>query len=100
MVVFFALIFYIAIIGRIGIQFFKYNLPFMKRRGTHYLIWEKNGRFRWEYSKFKSEWDWDDNSKSYIGRNFDRLSQTAEPLVFFGGRLSNKPKTRGFASKV
>ncbi len=93
MVIFFALIFYIAIIGRIGLQFFKYNLPFMKRRGTHYLIWEKNGRFRWEYSKFKSEWDWpEDNSKSYIGRNFDRLSQTAEPLVFLVEGFPTNPR--------
>ncbi len=81
MVIFFALLFYIAIIGRIGIQFFKYNVPFLKRRGTHYLIWEKTGRFKWIYGKFKSEWEWADNSKSYIGRNFERLSQTAEPLV-------------------
>lgn len=93
MVIFFALVFYIAIIGRIGLQFFKYNIPFMKRRGTHYLIWEKNGRFRWEYSKFKSEWDWPaDNSKSYIGRNFDRLSQTAEPLVFLVEGFPTNPR--------
>ncbi len=92
MVIFFVLIFYIAIIGRIGLQFFKYNIPFMKRRGTHYLIWEKNGRFRWEYSKFKSEWDWNDNSKSYIGRNFDRLSQTAEPLVFLVEGFPTNPR--------
>lgn len=77
----FVLIFYILIIGRIGLQFFKYNVPFMKRRGTHYLIWEKTGRFKWIYGRFKSEWDWEDGSKSYIGRNFERLSQTAEPLV-------------------
>lgn len=81
MVIGFALIFYIAIIGRIGLQFFKYNVPFLKRRGTHYLIWEKSGRFKWIYGKFKSEWEWPDNSKSYIGRNFERLSQTAEPLI-------------------
>ena len=93
MLIFFIMIFYIAIIGRIGLQFFKYNIPFMKRRGTHYLIWEKNGRFRWEYSKFKSEWDWpDDNSKSYIGRNFDRLSQTAEPLVFLVEGFPTNPR--------
>lgn len=92
MVIFFGLLFYIAIIGRIGLQFFKYNLPFMKRRGTHYLIWEKNGRFKWEYSKFKSEWDWSDNSKSYIGRNFDRLSQTAEPLVFLVEGFPTNPR--------
>ena len=81
MVIGFVLIFYIMIIGRIGMEFFKYNVPFLKRRGTHYLIWEKTGRFKWIYGKFKSEWDWPDGSKSYIGRNFERLSQTAEPLV-------------------
>ncbi len=81
MVMFFAVLFYIVIIGRIGWQFFKYNVPFLKRRGSHYLIWEKTGRFKWIYGKFKSEWDWDDGSKSYIGRNFERLSQTAEPLI-------------------
>ena len=81
MVIGFGLIFYILIIGRIGWQFFKYNVPFLKRRGTHYLIWEKDGKFQWIYGRFKSEWEWSDGSKSYIGRNFERLSQTAEPLV-------------------
>lgn len=86
-VLFFGLIFiglmvYIAVIGRIGWQFFKYNFPFSKRRGTHYFILLRSGRFKWIYDKFKSVWTWSDGTKSYIGKKFDRMAQTAEPLIF------------------
>ncbi len=86
-VLFFGFIFillmgYIAVIGRIGWQFFKYNFPLTKRRGTHYLILGRDKRFKWIYSKFKSVWKWPDGTKSYIGKQFDRMTQTAEPLVF------------------
>ncbi len=90
--IFSALIFYIAIIGRIGLQFFKYNFPLMKRRGTHYLIQEKNGRYKWLYSSFKSQYKWPDGTVSYIGKNFDRLSQTAEPLVFLVEGFPTNPR--------
>lgn len=74
--------FYIAVIGRLGIQFFKYNFPLSKKRGTHYLILQRNGRFKWVYDRFKSVWVWPDKTKSFISKNFDRLAQSAEPLVF------------------
>ncbi len=84
---FFALIFivmilYIAIIGRIGWQFFMYNNPLTKKRGTFYLILLRNGRFKWVYGAFKTVWEWPDKSKTYIGKAFDRLYQTTEPLIF------------------
>lgn len=73
---------YIGILGKLGFQMFKYNVPLLKRRGCIYLIWEKNGRFKWCYEKFKSEWAWKDGSMTYISRNYDRISQSAEPLIF------------------
>lgn len=73
---------YIGILGKLGFQMFKYNVPLLKRRGCIYLIWEKNGRFKWVYGKFKSEWAWNDGSMTYISRNYDRISQSAEPLIF------------------
>ncbi len=81
-ILFIAMIAYIAIIGRIGWQFFKYNFPLTKKRGTFYLILQRSGRFKWVYSSFKSVWKWPDNTKSYISKRFDRMAQTAEPLVF------------------
>lgn len=82
MIAFLGLLFYILIIGRIGFQFFKYNFPMSRRRGTFYLIRLRNGRFKWVYDRFKSVWEWPDKTKSYIGKKFDRVSQTAEPLIF------------------
>lgn len=73
---------YIMVIGRIGWQFFKYNFPATKKRGTFYLLLLRSGRFKWIYTKFKTVWDWPDGTKTYIGKNFDRLAQTAEPLIF------------------
>lgn len=81
-VIFVLLLFYVAIIGRIGLQFFKYNVPFMKRRGTWYLIKQKDGRYKIIYDKFKTEWKWQDDTITTIRRNFERIAQTAEPLVF------------------
>ncbi len=80
--VFILLIGYIAVIGRMGFQFFKYNFPLSKRRGTFYLLLQRDGRFKWVYSKFKSVWEWPNGEKSYISKKFDRISQTAEPLIF------------------
>jgi hypothetical protein len=67
--------------GKLGWQFFKYNFPMTKRRGCHYLVWFKDGRFNWSYDKFKSEYDWPDGSKTYINRNYERIRQSAEPLI-------------------
>lgn len=80
--VFIGLMVYIAVIGRIGWQFFKYNFPLSKRRGTHYFILLRSGRFKWIYDRFKSVWKWPDGTKSYISKKFDRMAQTAEPLIF------------------
>lgn len=80
--IFIALIMYIAVIGRIGWQFFKYNFPLTKKRGAHWLILGRDGRFKYLYSKFKSVYEWPDTTKSYISKNFDRIVQTAEPLIF------------------
>lgn len=77
-----AMMAYIAVIGRMGWQFFKYNFPMTKKRGTFYLLLQRDGRFRWIYSKFKSVWEWKSGEKSYISKKFDRISQTAEPLIF------------------
>lgn len=82
MLVFLAMFFYIMVIGRVGLQFFKYNFPLSKRRGTFYLIRLRNGRFKWVYDRFKSVWEWPDKTKTWIGKKFDRISQTAEPLIF------------------
>lgn len=85
-----ACIVYIAIIGRIGIQLFRYNMPFLRRRGTWYLIRQNDGRFKIVYDKFKTEWEWKDGSKTIIRRQFDKIAQTAEPLVFLeeGGAIN------------
>ena len=80
LVVIFAL--YAAIIGKMGWQVFKYNFPFLKKKGAWTIIWEKRGSFRVEYNKFKPEHQWKDGSKTYISRGFDRVSKTAEPLIF------------------
>lgn len=77
-----ACIVYIAIIGRIGWQIFKYNAPFFKRRGGWYLIWQKDKRFKLIYEKFKTVWKWKDGTTTTIRRNFERIAQTAEPLIF------------------
>lgn len=82
LLLFMVMLFYIMGIGRIGIQFFKYNMPFSKKRGTFYLIRLRNGRFRWVYDRFKSVWRWPDKTNTYISKNFDRLAQTTEPLIF------------------
>lgn len=81
-IIFILLIGYILIIGRIGWQFFKYNFPMTKKRGAHWLILGRDGRFKYLYSKFKSVYEWPDKTKSYISKNFDRIVQTAEPLIF------------------
>lgn len=73
---------YIVVIGKMGWQVFKYNVPFLKKKGAWTIIWEKRGSFRIEYNKFKAEHRWKDGSKTYISRAFDRVSQTAEPLIF------------------
>lgn len=80
--IFILMLAYIAVIGRMGWQFFKYNFPLTKRRGTFYLLLQRDGRFKWIYSKFKSVWEWPNGEKSYISKKFDRISQTAEPLIF------------------
>ncbi len=74
--------FYIIILGRMGFQFFKYNFPMFKKRGAFYLLWLRNGRFKLIYGGFKPKWKWPDGTESAISRNFDRIIQSTEPLIF------------------
>ena len=77
-----AIIFYVAVIGRIGWQHFMYNMPLTKKKGCFYLILQRNGQFKWVYKKFQTVWQWPDGSKSFISKNFNRIAQTTEPLIF------------------
>lgn len=77
-----AILLYVAVIGRIGWQIFMYNFPLTKKRGAFYLILQRNGQFKWVYTKFKSVWVWPDKTKSFIGKKFNRIAQTTEPLIF------------------
>lgn len=82
MLIMFFLTVYVAVIGRLGLQIFRYNFPLLRKRGAHFLILQKDGRFKWVYKKFQAIWDWKDGSKAHISKKFDRISQSAEPLIF------------------
>lgn len=105
MLIFFFFSVYVTVIGRIGLQFFRYNFPLLKKRGAWYLILLNDGRFKLVYKKFQSVWDWKDESKAYISKKFDRVSQTAEPLIFLIEGFSTNVKlfeqlTRAEISKI
>ena len=46
------------------------------------MIYQKDKRFKLVYDKFKTVWTWKDGTTTTIRRNFERVAQTAEPLVF------------------